>query len=145
MRLENPSYPNFFDKSDPPFTTFQTALDNLFKKLTSDAIGADSHPTEGISREEEDSLWTSGVLSVTTPNGLLRAVFFARGKCFYLRGSEEHWKLCVHVSQLKCLSDPDRYMYVHVENSSKNRPGGVDKVKVAHKSVTIVANEVRCW
>ena len=32
MRLENPSYPNIFDKSDPSFATFQTALDNLFKK-----------------------------------------------------------------------------------------------------------------
>ena len=53
MRLENPSYPNSFDKSDPSFTTFQTALDNLFKKLTSDGIGADSYPTEGISWEEE--------------------------------------------------------------------------------------------
>ena len=95
MRLENPSYPNFFDKSDQAFATFQTALDNLFKKLTSDGIGADSHPTEGISLVEEDTLWTSGVLNVTTPKGLLRVVFFVCGKCFCLRGGEEHRKLCV--------------------------------------------------
>lgn len=59
-----------------------------------------------------------------------------RLKCFCLRGGLEHRNLSV--SQLKRLTDPDRYLYL--EHSSKNRPGGVDQVKLDHKSVTIVAN-----
>ena len=136
MRAENPAYPNFLDKKDLAFKTFQIALDNLFKKLKLDGIGIDSKHTENISAEEEDSLWASGVLNVSTPKGLLRAVFFICGKCFCLRGGQEHRNLSV--SQVKRLTDPDRYVYT--ENSSKNRPGGLAQVKLDHKSVTIVAN-----
>ena len=90
--------------------SFRTALDNLFKQLKSDGVGSNSQHTENISPEEEDRLWTSGVLNVTTPKGLLRAVFFACGKCFCLRGGEEHQNLSV--SQLKRLTNPERYCYI---------------------------------
>lgn len=136
MRAENALYPNFFDKKDPCFKSFQTALDNLFKKLSADGIGADGKHTEGMTVEEESHLWTSKVLDVESPKGLLRAVFFTCGKCFCLRGGMEHRQLSV--SQLKRLKNPDRYVYT--ENSSKNRPGGVTQLKLDHKSVTIVAN-----
>ena len=91
---------------------------------------------EAISAEEEKQLWESGVLNVSTPTGLLRAMFYMCGKCFCLRGGLEHRNLSV--SQLKRLTNPDRYLCL--EHSSKNRPGGVDQVKLDHKSVTIVAN-----
>ena len=108
----------------------------MFKNLKSDGVGADAKHTEAISAEEEKQLWESGVLNVSTPTGLLRAVFYMCGKCFCLRGGLEHRHLSV--SQLKRLTDPDRYLYL--EHSSKNRPGGVDRVKLDHKSVRIVAN-----
>ena len=126
-----------FDKSDASFKTFQTAVDNLFKQLTSDGIGAEARPTEGISTEEEAVLWETGTLNVTTPKGLLRAAFFVCGKCFCLRGGEEHRAL--GLSQLQRLKNPNRYVYV--ENSSKNRPGGLNQMKLSHKSVTIVASD----
>ena len=136
MVAENPQYPNFLCKSDPAFKTFHTAMDNLFKKLKSDGVGADAKHTEAISAEEEKQLWESGVLNVSTPTGLLRAVFYMCGKCFCLRGGLDHRNLSV--SQLKRLTDPDRYLYL--EHSSKSRPGGVDQVKLDPKSVRIVAN-----
>ena len=102
MVAENPQYhPNFLCKSDPAFKTFHTAMDNLFKKLKSDGVGADAKHTEAISAEEEKQLWESGVLNVSTPTGLLRAVFYMCGKCFCLRGGLEHRNLSV--SQVKRL------------------------------------------
>ena len=86
MKSVNPMYPNFFDKNDPSFFTFNVTLDNLFKNLRSEGVGATSKHTQGISAEEENLLWTSGVLNDSTPLGLLRAVFFYNGKCFCLRG-----------------------------------------------------------
>ena len=91
MRSDNAFYPNFLDKNDPEFSTFRTAVDNLLKKLKSDGVGSNSQHTENIFPEEENNLWTSRVLNVTTPKGLLRAAFFICGKCFCLRGGEEHW------------------------------------------------------
>lgn len=57
----NPMYPNFFDKNDPLFSTFNVTLDNLFKNLRSEGVGATSKHTQGISAQEENLLWTSGV------------------------------------------------------------------------------------
>ena len=80
MKANNPAYPNFLDKNVPEFSTFQTTLDNVFKVLRSSGVGLESKHTEGISAEEEDVLWSSGVLNDTSPYGLLRAVFFLYGQ-----------------------------------------------------------------
>ena len=85
---------------------------------------------------EFQQLWSTGVLNVETPKGLLKAVFFYNGKCFCLRGGIEHCNL--GLSQLQRLLNPDRYVYK--EYASKNRPSGVVQLKMDHKSVTIVAN-----
>ena len=92
MKSENPMYPNFLEKSNAVFAEFTTTIDNLFKNLRSSGIGATKH-TESISPEEEELLWTSKVLNVDTPLGLLRAVFFYNGKCFCLRGGQEQREL----------------------------------------------------
>ncbi len=53
MRSQNPTFPNFLDRNNPDFATFITTLDNLFKDLCSNAVGATSKHCEGISEEEE--------------------------------------------------------------------------------------------
>uniref|UniRef100_A0A1X7TT57 DUF3504 domain-containing protein n=1 Tax=Amphimedon queenslandica TaxID=400682 RepID=A0A1X7TT57_AMPQE len=136
MRQENPSYPNFFSKDDPAFSTFQATLNNVFKSLRSGGIGAEASHTETITSEEEDTLWETGVLNIDSPKGLLRCVFYYNGKCFCLRGGQEHREL--GVSQLKRLYNPDCYIYS--ERSSKNRPGGTAQIRLEHKTVPIVAN-----
>ena len=136
MRHSNPDYPNFLSKESTSFVSFQVTLDNLFKILRSDGVGADSGQTEGISSEEENTLWLSGVMNSVSPKGLLRCVFFYVGKSFCLRGGEEH--RCLTLSQFTRLHKPHRYVYS--EKSSKNRQGGLYQAKMYHKTVTIVAN-----
>ena len=136
MRTQNPEYPNFLNKQDPAYSRLLNTQDNLYKSLRAAGIGAESCATEGISKEEEHLLWSSGTLNTKTPKGLLRAVFYSCGKCFCLRGGQEHRNLSI--SQLQRLHDPDRYTYR--ENASKNKQGGVRQLKMEHKTVTIVAN-----
>ena len=111
-------------------------MDNLFKQLRKDGIGAEVSTTEGITSEEENQLWESGVLNVETPAGLLNSVFYYCGKCFCLRGGQEHRTLSL--SQFERKLNPDRYVYT--ENSSKNKQGGIKQMRLDHKVVTIVAN-----
>lgn len=136
MRTENPEYPNFLSGQDPEYQPFKTALDSIYIKLTTDGVGAESSHTQSIAPDEKNQLWSTGVLNVETPKGLLKAVFFYNGKCFCLRGGIEHRNL--GLSQLQRFSNPDRYVYK--EYALKNRPGGVVQLKMDHKSVTIVAN-----
>ena len=143
MRAVNPNYPNFLEKNDTRFKKFMTVLDNLFKSLRSSGVGSEEKHTEGISSEEEDMLWSSGVLNDTTADGLLRAVFYCNGKTFCLRGGQEHRDRCL--SQLTRLESPNRYVYK--ERASKNRQGGLAQLKLEHKKVTIMANptsRIRC-
>ena len=143
MSMENPKYPNFLDREDSSFTSFLLTLDNLFKSLQSDGVGAESAQTKNISNEEESLLWSSGVINVETPKGLLQAVFYFNGKCFCLRGGQEHRDL--GVSQLQRLYKPERYLYSEI--ASKNRPGGKNQSRFNHKTVTVVANPyvgIRC-
>ena len=116
---------------------FTRTLDNLFKSLRSKVVGSTTSATESISAEEEDLLWSSAVLNTDTPNGLVRAAFFVVGKCFCLRGGQEHRQL--RLSQLQRLHDPDWYVY-H-EHSSKNKQGGIQQLRLDHKLMTIVANK----
>ena len=130
MRVRNPNYPNFFQKDDPDFTRFHNTLDNLFKQLRKDGIGAEVSTTEEITRK------STGVLNVETPAGLLNSIFYYCGKCFCLRGGQERRTLSL--SQFERKLNPDRYVYT--ENSSKNKQGGIKQMRLDHKVVTIVAN-----
>ena len=112
MRTINPLCPNFFDTCNLSFSSFHTALDNIFPDLRLKGVGSESKVTEAFTKDEEE---LSGALSTETPKGLLRTVFF-------LRGGEEHRQL--KISQLQRVADPLRYIYT--EHASKNRAGGLD-------------------
>ena len=136
MTLENPRYPNFLEKKSVDFVDFHRSLDNIFRKLREDGIGAGSRHAPTISIEEESLLWEKGVLNDSTPRGLLRAVFYYNGKNFILRGGQEHRDL--KLSQLERLTNPDRYVYT--ENASKNRGGGLGQLSLEHKRVPVYAS-----
>ena len=77
--------------------------------------------TSIITAEDEDKLWTSGVLGIDNPVAVLNAVFYLNDKSFCSRGVSEHYNL--RFSQIVRKTDPDRYLYI--EHSSKNRNGGI--------------------
>ena len=97
-------------------------------------MGASSAPTETLTDTEIAKLWTSGVLSVDNPQGLLNAVFFLNGRNFLLRGGTDHREL--KLAQVKKNTAPqgsERYTYT--EHVSKNRRGGVGQLDLSHKVV----------
>ena len=133
MTIQNPNYPNFLQKNSVPFVDFHRCLDNFFRKLREDGIGAESKHTPSISIEDENTLWDKQILNTYTPRGLLNAVFYYNGKNFVLHGGQEHRDL--KLSMLTRLKDPDRYVYV--ENSSKNRGGELGQLRLEHKKVPV--------
>ena len=71
MRDTSSDCPNFLDKKDPQFKSLHKTLDALFNKLHSEGIGRQVKKAEVITQEDEEKLWSSGVLNVSTPRGLL--------------------------------------------------------------------------
>ena len=87
---------NFLDRGDTRFKALHNTCDSEFRSLHEDGIGA-IRKNANISKEDEDKLWSSGVLSTKTPDGLQKAVFFYLGKVCCLRGEEQcNLKLTVY-------------------------------------------------
>ena len=125
---------NIFDREDADFKLLFNTCDNYFRELRVDGVGAEARPTEVLTREDEERLWDTGVMSPDTPKGLLNAVFFYNGKNFMLRGGAEHRNL--KLSQLqKNVSPAGAVRYTYTENASKNRSGGFNQLNVENKIV----------
>lgn len=129
--------PNFLSKSEANFSMFRNALDRQLRFLRGSGVGVERKRASIITAEDEDKLWTSGVLGIDNPVALLNAVFYLNGKSFCLRGVSEHYHL--HFSQIVRKTNPDRYLYI--EHGSKNRNGGIEDYKLESKCVTIVATK----
>ena len=114
----------------------QGVRDNLARQRREEGIGASVKHTEALSRQEEERLWKSGVLSVDTPQGLANAVFFANGKNLCLRGGREHYNLKLSQFQFgyEEIEDNFRDYVVYTENGSKKRSGSY-KDKTQNKVV----------
>ena len=89
-----------------------------------------------ITKDEENKLWSYGILGLHSPKSLLWTTFFYVGKAFCLRGCEEHRYL--KMSQFDRKVDPDRYIYT--EHGSKNRNGGLSHLRLKNKVVPVIAN-----
>ena len=78
-----------------------------------------------ITPEEEEKLWTTEILSVKTPKGLQRAVFYYIGKRFCIQGGQKQRNL--GPSNFKWRSKPgdDLNCVTYIEHESKNRSGGL--------------------
>ena len=133
MRSCSCDTPNVLDRRDTRFKSIQGACEVVFRELRKEGIGTSVRHAAVITMEEEDQLWKLGIMNITTPKGLQRAVFFYVGKVCCLRGGEEQRSL--KISQFKRMYDPDKYTYT--ENGSKNRSGGVAQLNLENKIVPI--------
>ena len=136
MRKRDPCAPNFLDQKDGRFRELIGTCESVFRILRQSGIGANPQKAAAISKEEENILWETGILSCSMPKSLQRAVFFYMGKDFCLRGGEEQRQL--KPSQLVHKRDPDHYVYI--ETGSKNRSGGLRQINVENKIVPIYAS-----
>ena len=134
----NPQTPHFLNKGNSAFLKLHNVIDNHFKALRKEGVGSEAKHTEIITKEEENKLWTGGILGLTlSPKALLRTIFFYNGKNFCLRGGAEHRGL--KLSQFTRCSEPEDD-YIYTENSSKNRQGGIAQLRIENKVVPIFSN-----
>ena len=136
MQLNGPDKAiNLF--GDPEFSTLKNVCDSHFRDLHSSGIGTETKQTPVLEQADVDKLWETGVINLSTPQGLSNAVFFYNGKNFCLRGGQEHRDL--KFSQIKrktvnvngCI----KVCYEYTEHGSKNRSGGIKQLRLENKVV----------
>lgn len=130
--------------SDPAFKPLRNTCDSIFKQLHSKGIGAETKATPVFTAESEAKLWDTKVLSMDTPKGLLRAVFFYNGKNFCLRGGAEQrgLKISQFRKEVVQINGRDVCSYVYHEFGSKNRQGGFNSLNSDNKSVRQYENTI---
>ena len=62
----DPNYPNFLDPKEPQFKGLQGTMDNCFRKLRQDGVGAEIKHTAVILPHEEDIFWDCGILGTSS-------------------------------------------------------------------------------
>ena len=82
--------PNIMAKRNPLFEELNAATDKHYRMLRQEGVGTSKSQAEPITLEEEELLWSSGVLGSLSPKSLLIAVFFLNGKNFALRDTEQY-------------------------------------------------------
>lgn len=138
MRSENTECPNFLDKKDDQFRSLHGAMDSHFHRLHSEGVGTDVKHAQVITK-----LWSSGVLSTSTPKGLQNAAFYVVGEMFSLRGGIELRNL--KPSQIKRVKKPKSYVYN--EHVSKTQNGTFKKTthlkEINYMSVQMLESSVQ--
>ena len=100
-----------------------------------------------ITTQEEEALWTTGVVGTTSPNSLLNAVFFYCGVYLCLCGGDEHRDLKYSQFVFGLVDNPENVsekieIMKYTEHGSKNRPGAMHQVHLNNKLVVHYAKSV---
>ena len=77
--------------TEPEFAEFRKTLDGEMKR--SKGVGVQIKKAEILANEEEELLWTKGLLGDQDPQMLLNMIFFMNGLYFALRSGGEHKNL----------------------------------------------------
>ena len=104
-------------------------------------------PASYISNEQEDTLWSKGVLGNDNPKQLMNTLFFYAGKLFGLRGGKEQREL-EWGKQIKLMYTEQGEILVYKSLYAKNFTGGLKQKDIHPKEVKVFPNndnEKRCF
>ena len=133
--LRETSAPELKIFESPHFKLFQDSLDAEMKRLTVKGLGCEIKQAETITDDEEQLMWTKGVLGDTDRKTLLNTLFFLIGKSFVLRSGEEHRSLTFDQIRVIKGSNKERSKLQYNSFGEKNYAGGLMHRKLRPKTV----------
>ena len=125
----------FFNRKDAAFFRFYEALDSKMRELADKGIGIETRQADEITVEDEDKLWTTGVINVETAQGLSNGVFFYNEKLFGLRAMNEHKRMKVEMFEYLDDKPTGRRGIRFKGRLAKNWQGGLKHRKTLPKDV----------
>ena len=118
------------------FADFRIRLDSEMKRLQRAGLGSKKKKAEPLTAEEEELLWTKGLLGSGSPRALVDTIVVMNGIYFALHSGSEHRQLRSDPYQIEVVENPGELSYLtYTEDISKNRPGGLKGRKLKQKVV----------
>ena len=110
---------------DSQYKAFQDSLDARAKNLTPSRIGITVKQAKPILEDEEEILWSKGLLGDSDPKTLVNTLVFLIGKYFALRSGEEHKSLPFAQLEVVKGDETQRSRLRYSSFGEKNFGGGV--------------------
>ena len=130
---------DIFNKSDMRFSRFNVVMDS---KIDRDRTERGVLPTKQaslITDEDEDQLWDSGVINLTSGCGLANGAYFYNNLNFGLRAVDEHHNLTREQMKIVTNNDGQIEKIVYAGLLNKQFQGGRRTLKQKPKSCTFYA------
>ena len=139
--LHNNGHPTLDIYRSSDFIDFGRTLDAEMKRLQQKGLGSKKRQAEPITEQEEQLLWSKGLLGDDSPQVLLNTMVYMIGLYFALRSGKEHRKLRFSPSQIELVErEGERPYLLYTEDESKNHPSGLKGRRIKCKSVKHHAN-----
>lgn len=135
---------------DEAFKDLRFTLDNLMKVRCRSGLGNNVKQAQVITFQEEDLMWSKGILGVDTPQKLLDTLVYMLGLSCALRAGKEHRALrsLDHNSQFCIKYDDEGYKFLFYREDlcNKTNRGGIKHKKYTGKTVSVypASNLERC-
>ena len=115
------------------------------KRLQQKGLGSKRRQAEPLTEEEEEILWSKGLLGDHSPQALLNTMVFMNSLHFALRSGREHRELQFSPCQIDVVDHEGEHPYLlYTEDTSKKHPVS----RVARKCVkhhVNLENPTRCF
>ena len=135
LQLRETGAPQLKMFESPDLKLFQDSLDAEMKRLTAKGLGCEIKQAQPITEDEEQLMWTKGVLGDMDPKTLLNTLFFLIGKFFGLTSDGEHRSLTF--DQIRAIkgSDNECSKLQYTSFGEKNYAGGLEHRKLRPKTM----------
>ena len=121
---------------DPEFADMRVCLDSEMKRLQKSGLGSKTKKAVPLTIDEEELLWSKGLLGSGSPQILVDTMLVMNGLYFALRSGSEHRQLRADPCQITLHEPPSHRPYLeYIEDFSKNRSGGLKGRKLKPKIV----------
>ena len=112
---------------DREFVNSRKVLEGKARFLREQGYGKRPHASKALTTEDEELLWSKGLLGNQSPKSLIATMWFFFTQHFGLRGCQEHHDM--FVEDFSFRKDDNGVEYVTWRKSHKNSPGRTSKEK----------------
>jgi len=124
---------------DREFVNSRKVLEGKASFLREQGYGKRTRASKALTTEDEELLWSKGLLGSQSPKSLIATMWFLLTQHFGLRGCQEHHDM--YVEDFSFSKDDNGVEYItYEENPTKTRQGGLRKKKKSGS-----AENVRNW
>ena len=130
---------------DIEFSNSRKVLEGKARFLRQEGFGKRPNAAKALTSQDEELLWSKGVLGSHSPQSLIQTMWFLLTEDFGLRGCQEHRDMYVEDFASSADDNGIEFVtYTYEENPTKTRQGGLRKKRRVVQPKMFSTGRQRC-